>query len=646
MIRILIVDDQKSIRERLTISLQVEADLAIVGTAEDGYDALEKIKQWRPDVILVDLEMPALDGITLTRMIHQNFAEIKVIVLSMHDEEAYINQSLQAGAIGYLLKNTPPSELKEAIRFVSRGYTQFSPGVLNKIVPVIPNESATTASVANHNQQNWEIEPLSWTQLTSFFTSKNRPIRSRKNPKAYLPYWIGSNLLLWTIAILYLTFKTPTYISKWAISLPAGENYTSLSIPEIGSVTSNTDSPYGNSLFDPREDYKFLLRSKEIVAIAATQLGMSRSEFGSPEIEIVDNTTMIELSIAGETAEQAQQKAIALQQVLEAKLIELRQSQISQTDNSLQTSLKKSAENLRLAREKLADYQGNSQLGSRDTLENLAANLATLQRQKAETKAQLEQTRAKVAQLANNLNISPQSAKAAFALQSDTLFQRYLAEYTRLSAELISLESRFQPSNPAIINQKEATQATRSALVARGENLLGESLPPELLQQLSLGTEGEDDSYRGNLLQDIVTLQSETRGLESQIRELDNQIFLLNTQENTLVQQESVRNRLEQELKLAETVYSSNLAKSQLAETNLYHAYPQIQMAIQPNLPNKPSEPNPKLIILGTFLSCLFLNTAIASIWANSTAKKPPATMNNHHQEIAPETAIDPILKK
>ncbi|MDJ0746338.1 MAG: response regulator [Xenococcaceae cyanobacterium MO_167.B27] len=645
MIRILIVDDQKSIRETLAIKLQIEPDLEVVGTAKDGYDAIKQVKRFQPDVILVDLEMPSLDGVTLTRIIQKDFTGIKVIILSMHAEDKYINQSLQAGAMGYLLKNTPANELKAAIRFVYRGYAQFGPGLLNKVTPFITSEPVTPllGSSARFNPRG--IQPLSLDKFDSLVNGKHPPRDYRKNWTSYLPYWLGGNILLWTIAILYLTFKSPVYTSKWVISLPTNNN-NSLSITDINSVRSNKDSSSLNSVFDPRENYKYLLRNKETIQQAAHRLSMNRSEFGKPEVKILDNTTMMELSIKGDSPREAQKKAIALQESLEHKLDELRHDQISQIDTGLQKSLRKSEQNLKLAREKLSAYKANVKLGYGHKVDNLSFNLESLRRQKVELAAQSRQAQTRVEQLSKNLGISSQLAKDAFALHSDSLFQKYLREYTQSSGELISFESRFQPNNPQLIDKREKTQALLNALLERGKVVLGKNLSPELLQQLSLQIRNHHNSYQSNLLQEIVALQSETKGLEALVEELGRHIAQLDEEENSLIQQESLLKQLEQELKFAESIYSSNLAQLRIAESNLYHVYPQIQVAIEPNVPREPSEPNSKLTLVSTLVSSLFLTTAIAFVWLTSTEIKPQKASNHNHKAIAPNSMMNTLIRK
>ncbi|MEO1669291.1 MAG: response regulator [Cyanobacteria bacterium J06631_2] len=646
MIRILIVDDQKTIRETLKTVLATEVDLEVVAAAEDGTTALKLAKTLMPDLMLVDLEMPGLNGLKLTRLIHQDFPSIKVIVLSMHDRDEYIHKSIQAGAMGYLLKNTPAKDLKEAIRFVQRGYTQFSPGLLHRAIPSVESPSVSLAQVSTpHNTPG---TTLSLERFSPFTRGNAKSPRVRKSWKSYLPYWLGGNILLWSAAILYLMLKSPTYTSKWSVSLPANQNSSSVNIPDIGSLSSDVDSPYRSDIFDPRENYKYLLKEKEILTTAATALNMERSEFGKPEIEIVDNTTMMEISMEGDTPELAREKAIALQTTLEQKLRELRQGQIGQSAQSLEASLSKSRLALDEARRKLADFKASSAIGSSNKADNLSENLEDLRRQEAEAQAELKQTRVQAQNLANNLGLSPQSARDAFALHSDSLFQQYLAEYTRSSGELVTLEAKFQASSPLVTDKQAEAATAYQSLLDRGGKVIGRSFSPELLQQLNLRTGNDNNSYRGGLLKDLVSLQSQADGLEARGAELTRQVSRLEQQENVMVRQESTSARLQQEAKFAETVYSSNLAKSRLSESDLYNAYPQIQVAFQPSLPKKPSSPNPALVGLGTFMASVFYTTAIASFWASSRAKTPRQVQSNGkiHKAISGADDLNSLIKK
>jgi DNA-binding NarL/FixJ family response regulator len=141
MIRLLLVDDQSLICQGLQAVLNQEADLQVVGTAENGQVAIELVATLQPDVVLMDIRMPVMTGIEATRLIAEQFPNIKVLVLSTFDDDRDIAQSMRSGAKGYLLKDMPAPELAEAIRLVYRGYSQMAPGLMEKLMTRVPDSS-------------------------------------------------------------------------------------------------------------------------------------------------------------------------------------------------------------------------------------------------------------------------------------------------------------------------------------------------------------------------------------------------------------------------------------------------------------------------------------------------------------------------
>ncbi|MEO1510264.1 MAG: response regulator transcription factor [Cyanobacteria bacterium J06633_23] len=139
MIRLLLVDDQELIRRGLTALLTTDPNLEVVGEAENGQEAVTLVAQLNPDVVLMDVRMPIVDGVSGTRKICQQFPTTKVLMLTTFDDQEYVTQALQAGASGYLLKDTPFEELTQAISLVHKGYTQIGPGLANKVLahPVV-----------------------------------------------------------------------------------------------------------------------------------------------------------------------------------------------------------------------------------------------------------------------------------------------------------------------------------------------------------------------------------------------------------------------------------------------------------------------------------------------------------------------------
>ena len=134
MIKILLVDDQPLFREGLRTLLSVHSDFNVVGEAGDGEEAIRLAKSLRPSVVLMDLQMPVLDGVAATRRLQSEQAECRVIVLTTFDDDELVFDGLRAGAIGYLLKDAPSEKLAEAIRVAARGETFLQPSVAAKVV--------------------------------------------------------------------------------------------------------------------------------------------------------------------------------------------------------------------------------------------------------------------------------------------------------------------------------------------------------------------------------------------------------------------------------------------------------------------------------------------------------------------------------
>ena len=132
-IEVLIADDHALMREGLRKILELESDIAVVGEAADGIAAVEKTRELRPHVVLMDVNMPGGGGLAATRAIRHNFPEVDVIVLTIHDDEEYIIELVSAGAKAYLLKDVDPSRLVEAIRRVRSGETFIPPNLMARI---------------------------------------------------------------------------------------------------------------------------------------------------------------------------------------------------------------------------------------------------------------------------------------------------------------------------------------------------------------------------------------------------------------------------------------------------------------------------------------------------------------------------------
>ena len=149
--RVLIVDDQRLMRDGLRILIELEPDLDVVGEAEDGLEAITAYRNLGPDIVLMDVRMPNLNGVEATRRIKADWDEANILILTTFDDDEYIFEGLRAGASGYLLKDVSGKELADAIRTVANGGTLIAPSVARKVVSEFarlkPASPATTESL-------------------------------------------------------------------------------------------------------------------------------------------------------------------------------------------------------------------------------------------------------------------------------------------------------------------------------------------------------------------------------------------------------------------------------------------------------------------------------------------------------------------
>jgi DNA-binding NarL/FixJ family response regulator len=136
-IRVLVADDQPLMRTAYDMTLRTEDDLELVGKAGDGSEAVELARSLRPDVILMDVRMPVLDGVEATRIVCAEDHAIKVLILTTFDIDEYVVEALRAGASGFLLKDVRPDELVEAIRIVARGDALLAPSVTRRLLEAV-----------------------------------------------------------------------------------------------------------------------------------------------------------------------------------------------------------------------------------------------------------------------------------------------------------------------------------------------------------------------------------------------------------------------------------------------------------------------------------------------------------------------------
>ena len=161
-IKIVIADDQELIRESLKIVLSANPDMEVTDTVADGREVIRSVRACRPDVILMDVRMPEMDGVSCTRIIKENCPQIKIIILTTFDDDEYVYNALKYGASGYLLKGVSMAELSSAIRTVHSGKAMINPDVAVKVVRLFSQMAQSNYGIRVDSRMVEEIGKTEW----------------------------------------------------------------------------------------------------------------------------------------------------------------------------------------------------------------------------------------------------------------------------------------------------------------------------------------------------------------------------------------------------------------------------------------------------------------------------------------------------
>lgn len=162
MIKVLIADDQELIRQSLKIVLGLEKDLEVIDVVENGVEVIRSVRKEKPDVILMDIRMPEMDGVVCTQIIKENYPNIKIIILTTFDDDEYVFNALKYGASGYLLKGISTKELAEAIRKVHHGTAMINEDIASKVLKLFSQMAQANLAIQVDEHQTESLKTTEW----------------------------------------------------------------------------------------------------------------------------------------------------------------------------------------------------------------------------------------------------------------------------------------------------------------------------------------------------------------------------------------------------------------------------------------------------------------------------------------------------
>jgi multidrug efflux pump subunit AcrA (membrane-fusion protein)/DNA-binding NarL/FixJ family response regulator len=430
MIRIAIADDDLFIRQILSAYLKSESDFEVVGVADRGKEAIELVERFHPDVILLDLEMPEMDGLSATKIICQRFPETKVAILSSHDREDYVTQAIEIGAIGYLFKNISAEELTQTIRLIYRGYLQVAPGLSCQLSSSIAAklEKTTTVEVPkiNNSSNIQNLKFLPPVELEQFIPPLDR---FTKIGGTILFSLFGTAVLLTSILKYKVTIKAPAVVRPdGELRLVQAERSGRISRVNVRE-NQNVEAGFAIAILDDSQLLLQQLESEKNLKQSQKQIEQINTQTNELKKEIIAQKKVISKLIASSKAN------------LNLKNRDYREQKIN-TD----TEFIKAKAAAKLAKEELARYRKlvNSGAISRLQISEKEANLEQAQARVKQVRATLNPSWAKINIAAQQLDREQAEGEAKIAAldrEKENLIEKKIIVERQLDRELKQLQN-------------------------------------------------------------------------------------------------------------------------------------------------------------------------------------------------------------
>lgn len=216
MIKILIADDQEMIRQSLLITLGNEPDFEVTDAVENGAEAISSVRKNKPDVILMDIRMPEMDGLACTELIKEQYPAIKIIILTAFDDDEYVFNALKYGASGYLLKGIPMKELVDAVRKVYEGAAIINEDIVSKVVSFFSQMAKSNYVNPMDENSSDDLKEAEWKLIALVGSGlSNKEIASQMNLSEGT---VRNNL---SIILSKLNLRDRTQLAIWAIQTGA-----------------------------------------------------------------------------------------------------------------------------------------------------------------------------------------------------------------------------------------------------------------------------------------------------------------------------------------------------------------------------------------------------------------------------------------
>ena len=428
--------------------------------------------------------------------------------------------------------------------------------------------------------------------------------------KRYFLALAGPMALIWGVTLAYVLFAPDRFDSRMTLILPGTGVGGSLNLESIGQATTNTSSAFSSPSLSPTENYKRLLSSDIVLRDAARRAGEEEDSFPAPAITLVDQTNLIEVEMPAGDPETAQKRMVALQESFLGALETLRSDEARSREDADATRIAELEAKVDNAQKALLDFQGETGLVSLDQFAGRVTSLDQLKANERERRVALVESQATAGRLASSLDISLGQARMAMWLKADPEFRQLLGRYADIAAKHAETGATLGEAHSSMEELTAERSALRSALGARGGKVAGTSEAAVL----SFADLAVTDT-RERLFATLTERHAGRGGHQAALGELRRQIADQSRDAGQLVSQASRLADLMRDLRVAEAVFSSALARLDTNKSDPFASYPLVQTLEAPSLPRSRSAPSPLLAFAGAIGASLFTLFGFLLIW-------------------------------
>ena len=628
MIRILIVDDQKSVRRTIKCLLEPDPNIVVVGFAHDGYEAVELAAALNPDIILMDLQMPNLEGLSATKLINQQNPEIAIIILSSYGQDQLLHMALNVGAKGYvhkdtvssleiintirlthkrnLFKNIENNKVKELQSFENGRAYKYEEAIESVVdyPGTIPNRHPNEPYLEKNNESKFELSAL-------LLILKRR----------YIPALMGFTGVLLG-AILYLIFAPRNYQATALISLEDRQK----SISEIGK---NLSSVVGSNEYSPLASQAMLIASKPVLNDAIENIAREEADYslddhllrqikdistgaiqGNLDVGVMPNTNILKVNYVHPSPELA---SILLNEIINAaiaKNTDIIRSEASSVRQFLENQVSKQSNELsqiEAAENRYREQEGIVAIDNQTA--NLVNSLNNLNTQEQDLLIQIKEQEAKLNNLKQITKVNDaESAYVESKVAQDPQLEKLRSQLTDVEAQLAAARSKYTDSNPTVIALIEEREKISNLYQEQVSSVLGAGSAISPSEVPINGISQTGDGLSQEVFTQLITTQTQLEADRDRLQavqvakeKLENQIALLPAKVQSLTELVRQKTQADESLKFLQR----QLEEARIAEAQLVSNIQVVELANTPSSPSSPKTPVVLAIasVIGTILA-------------------------------------------